>query len=198
MDRSLVSINYQELMSARQQALQVELARIFPSAAEFVCEMGSGHGHFLTAYAQQHKEFTCIGLDIIADRVARAERKRDRAGLRHLHFLHAEARLFLECLPRLAKISAVLILFPDPWPKTRHHKHRILQTEFLAVLRQHVSPNARLYFRTDDSSYFEHAESTVRNHPDWELTGETLPFEHETVFQKRASVFYSFAAKPRP
>lgn len=198
MSNPLISRAYELIIGARREALRAKLAEILPTPTEFVCELGAGHGHFLTAYAHHHRELTCIGLDIIADRVDRANRKRDRAGLKNLHFLHAEARIFLESIPASATIAAVIILFPDPWPKTRHHKHRLIQSDFLTLLGQHVRPDARLYFRTDELAYFEQAETTVRTHPGWELIAEPLPFEHETVFQKRASAFYSFTARPRP
>jgi tRNA (guanine-N7-)-methyltransferase len=139
-----------------------------------------------------------VGVDIIGERIIRAIRKRDRARLKHVHFFHAEARLFLEALPASVRICKVFVLFPDPWPKTRHHKHRILQPEFLALLRSHVTDNAELFFRTDHHSYFENAVASVRADPKWKLTDASWPFEHETVFQKRAAIYHSFSAMPRP
>src|SRR5688500_15397996 len=89
---------YQAMMALRRATLVEQLSAILPGPANFVCEIGSGHGHFLTAYAQQHPDQVCVGLDIIGERVERATRKRTRARLDNLHFLHAEARLFLDAL----------------------------------------------------------------------------------------------------
>jgi tRNA (guanine-N7-)-methyltransferase len=164
---------------------------------QFICEVGSGHGHFLTAYAQAHPAEVCVGIDIIGERVARATRKRDRAGLGQLHFLHAEARLFFETLPPAVLISKIFILFPDPWPKKRHHKHRIIQPDFLRLLRSRVRADAQLFFRTDHRPYFDYAQATVSEHPEWRLTAAAWPFEHETVFQQRAETHHSLAAEPR-
>ena len=80
-------------------------------------EIGAGHGHFLTAYAAAHPERTCVGLDIIAERVERANRKKNRARLDNLHFLHASAEDFLASLPENVRFADVFVLFPDPWPK---------------------------------------------------------------------------------
>jgi len=185
------------MISARRFALIDQLNSIFSVSGNFVCEIGSGHGHFLTAYAQQHLDQVCVGIDIIGERVERAIRKRDRARLGHLHFLHAEARLFLNALPPTAVISRVFILFPDPWPKTRHHKNRILQRDFLTLLRSKVGTAAELFFRTDHEAYFDQASSTINLHPQWEITSGAWPFDFETVFQQRAESHFSFTAVAR-
>lgn len=189
-------IEYPALVAARRKALIAELSRISFPDATFVWELGSGHGHYLNAYAEAHPAKVCIGIDLIADRVARANRKRDRANLTQLHFLHSDARLFLEALPVGVTISDVFILFPDPWPKNRHHKHRILQPEFLSRLRPKLKPDAKLYFRTDHEPYFLRAQETIRMDRAWQLSDSPWPFEHETVFQQRAISYRSLCAEP--
>ena len=188
---------YQDLMAERRRVLDVDLANIFSQPRSFVCEIGSGHGHFLAAYAQQHPEQLCVGVDIIGDRVDRANRKRDRGGLAQLHFLHAEASLFLQQLPSSAKIHRVFILFPDPWPKKRHHKHRILQSRFLTLLHSRCTAGAELYFRTDYRPYEDDARLQLERHPLWEVLPLPWPFEHKTVFQERADSFGSVTARVR-
>jgi tRNA (guanine-N7-)-methyltransferase len=188
---------YPALMQQRKKDLADQLAPLFADPKPFVWEVGSGHGHFLTAYAQAHQDQLCIGIDLIGDRIVRGTRKRDRAKLPNLHFIHAEARLFLEMLPPTATIATVFILFPDPWPKTRHHKNRIIQTEFLSQLRTRMAPTGHLYFRTDFEPYFAAARATLTSHPDWQLCDSPWAFEHETVFQHRAQSYHSLVARPR-
>lgn len=188
---------YAALIEQRRQDVCAELERILASTAEFLWEVGSGHGHFLTAYAAAHPAKTCVGIDVVSERVERALRKRDRARLGNLHFLRAEARLFLQSLPRAAQISDVFILFPDPWPKLRHHKHRVLQPDFLDELAGHAAANCRMYFRTDYRPYFEEARAVVRDSMHWQLLEAAWPFEFETVFQARAVQHDSFVATLR-
>jgi tRNA (guanine-N7-)-methyltransferase len=190
--------DFQAVLAQRRAGLVSFLENALRSARSFVWEVGCGHGHFLTAYAQAHPDEVCIGVDIAGDRIARALRKRDRAKLPRLHFVQGDARLFLEAIPGPVAISSVYILFPDPWPKLRHHKHRILQPRFLHQLRERVGDNARLYFRTDYAPYFEDARITLQEAPDWQITGGPWPFEHETVFQQRAESHFSLIAKPTP
>lgn len=182
------------MLNERRDDVRRQLAAILPTSgqASFLWEVGCGHGHFLAAYAQAHPEKICVGVDIASDRIARATKKRDRAKLTNLSFIRTEARLFLEAVPADARISEVFILFPDPWPKSRHHKHRVLQLEFLAEVAAKAAPDCRIYFRTDYHPYFLDAEATTRESPHWKVVEEPWPFEFETVFQSRAEQHYSF------
>jgi tRNA (guanine-N7-)-methyltransferase len=139
----------------------------------------------------------CIGVDLVGERIERAIRKRERAALPNLHFIRAEARLFLQALPAGAQITEVFVLFPDPWPKLRHRKHRVLQADFLSQIAAHSAGDCRLFFRTDYRPYFEDALAAVRNSAQWELVPAPWPFEFETVFQSRADRHDSFIARLR-
>ncbi len=168
------------------------------SPADFIWEVGCGHGHFLTAYASAHHDRVCVGVDIASDRIARAKKKAERARLPHLHFLRAEASLFLEAMPPEVRIRAAFVLFPDPWPKSRHHKHRVLQPDFLLALADRAAAGCRLHFRTDFEPYYQEARATTAASSKWSLVDVPWPFEFETVFQSRAAAgFHSFTAELR-
>jgi len=189
---------YLARMAERRESLRAEVARLLSAQPHFVWEIGCGHGHFLAAYAKAHPKELCIGIDINLDRARRATKKRDRAGLNRLHFLRAEARLFLEVLPPDARVSAIYLLFPDPWPKKRHHKYRLLQAEFLHEVAQRAGQGTPLFFRTDHAPYFMEVELLLREHPDWRSIGDQpWPFELATVFQQKAPSFQSLVAVRR-
>ena len=184
------------LIAQRRTGLRAALAPVLPPAARFLCEIGSGHGHFLTAYAATHPGELCIGIDLVGERIARAIRKRDRAKLSNLHFFHAEAHDFLAALPADASFSAIVVLFPDPWPKRRHHKNRLLQPAFLDALAARAGWGTRLYFRTDHRGYFTQATAVLAAHPMWRIDPATpWLFETETVFQARAPAYHSLVAE---
>jgi tRNA (guanine-N7-)-methyltransferase len=182
-------------ITQRRSDLSVVLANMIPPLVKFVWEVGSGHGHFLTAYAAAHPLELCIGVDITKDRIDRGIRKRDRARLNNLHFIHAEAGVFLDSMPKKACFSSIFVLFPDPWPKRRHHKNRLLQADFLTNIGARAGDQTRLYFRTDYEPYFRDTETTIRDHPAWELVSEPWPFEQATVFQSRAISHHSLVAR---
>ena len=182
----------------RRSHLRESLATLFPnSPARFVCEIGCGHGHFLAAFAAAHPDQLCIGIDISRERIDRGLRKRNRAKLSNLEFIQAEANDFMGALPTQARISDLYILFPDPWPKRRHHKNRLLQPDFLQAAAKRAGKGARLFFRTDDEAYFRATETLLASDPDWQITSESWPFEHVTVFQSRAAHHYSLVVQLR-
>jgi tRNA (guanine-N7-)-methyltransferase len=182
------------LLAERRQALAETCAQLLRDRAEFVWEIGCGHGHFLTAYAHAHADRLCIGVDLTRDRIARAGRKRDRAKLANLHFLRAEARDFLGALPKAARFSDLYILFPDPWPKRRHRKHRFLTPAFLSEIAPRAGAGARLYLRTDYEPYFQEARGALQSSADWRPVDEPWAFETPTVFQARAPAYQSLTA----
>lgn len=189
------------MMEKRRSDLRDWFAAHLDPQTHLTWEIGCGHGHFLTAYARAHPDELCIGVDIVSDRIERANKKRDRAKLANLHFIHAEARLFLELLPPEVTFGRLFILFPDPWPKSRHHKHRIMQPEFLADAAKRAGQGTRLYFRTDFTPYYSDTKEVLHAHHDWKIVaddapvdGEPWPFEHETVFQARAEAYHSIIA----
>lgn len=187
---------YADVLIERRSALIDALTKAFPNGGRIVFEIGSGHGHFLTAFAHAHPYALCVGVDSDSDRVKRAQKKASRAKLTNLHFLRTDARLFIDVLPSAVRLAAVYILFPDPWPKLRHHKHRIVRGNFLTELASRMAPGAALFFRTDFAPYFEDAKNQF-NRAGWSTSeAEAWPFESETVFQSRADKFQSLVARP--
>lgn len=184
------------LTESRRAELLACLAPLLQTTLPITLEIGCGHGHYLTGYAEAHPDRFCIGIDLIADRLERAERKSTRAGLKNIAWVRAEADLFLETLPADTRLAEVFLLFSDPWPKRRHWKNRVLQPDFLTSLAARTDAGAFLYFRTDHEPYFTQAADFVREHRDWELAPEVpWPFELATVFQQRAAAHQSFIAR---
>jgi tRNA (guanine-N7-)-methyltransferase len=187
------------LIAARSAARQAELAAtcaaLFPKPAALVLELGCGHGHFLAAYAAAHPATPCLGVDLITLRIARAQRKQTRLRLPNLAFLKADALETLAALPARVKLAGIFVLFPDPWPKHRHHERRLLQPSLLDALAARALPGAWLALRTDHREFFDWARANLAAHPAWTLAPDSpWPFEHPTVFQERLGVFQSLIA----
>ncbi|HTJ79562.1 MAG TPA: SAM-dependent methyltransferase [Rariglobus sp.] len=186
----------QALNSSRLAEIRAQLAPLLPTTQPITLEIGSGHGHFLTAYAAAHPNRFCIGIDLIADRLDRSVRKSNRAKLKNIAWVRAEALLFLEALPADIALAEIFVLFSDPWPKRRHWKNRVLQPEFLSLLASRAGQGARLHFRTDHAPYFQQATDFINQHPDWSIGAEDpWPFELATVFQQRAAGHQSLIAR---
>lgn len=189
------SPDFLDRVRTRRAALRASLGELLAAAGPIVWEIGCGHGHFLVRYAGTHPDRLCLGIDLIGDRLDRAGRKRDRSGLARCHFLRAEARECLAAFPPGVSLAEVWVLFPDPWPKARHHKNRLLTADFLDAVAARAQPGARLYFRTDHEEYFRAVEAVVAGLKTWRPDpGAAWPIEPETVFQARAPRHFSLVA----
>lgn len=187
--------DFLERIAARRAALAADVAALLPAPRPIVWEIGSGHGHFLVDYAQRHPEKYCLGVDIQLERLERSGRKRDRARLPNCHFLRAEAREFFNVLPPGVTLAEIWVLFPDPWPKARHNKNRLLKAEFFEAVAARAGEGARLYFRTDHQDYFREVGETLREVATWRVDPDAhWPQETVTVFQERAPSYQSLVA----
>ncbi|WP_163963840.1 tRNA (guanosine(46)-N7)-methyltransferase TrmB [Oceanipulchritudo coccoides] len=170
----------------------VEIARV-PETVTL--EIGCGHGHYLTAYALQHPDKRCIGVDLVTKRILKACQKRDKRNLQNLHFLKAEIREFLKAWPEHLTLERVFILFPDPWPKKRHAKNRILQSSLLDALGQIAKEGTQLHFRTDHPENFAWGMEVIASHADWHIRDDIeWPFENPSFFQDLLGDYQSLTA----
>lgn len=182
-------------VTQRRSALREELAVQVPAGTSLVLEIGCGHGHFLARYAADHPDRLCLGVDMINERISRARRKVARARLDNCHFIRAEARECIDSFASGVTFSEIWVLFPDPWPKKRHHKHRLLQPEFFEHLAGRAGAGTRLYFRTDHGEYFSQVAAFLPKLKTWQPEPSApWPLEPETVFQARAPSYQSLVA----
>jgi tRNA (guanine-N7-)-methyltransferase len=117
-------------------------------------ELGSGDGSFLAQYAALHPEWNFIGVERLLGRLRKIDRKGRRAGLANVRGVRIEASYFLEYLLPKNSAAALHIYFPDPWPKRRHRKHRLINERFPQLARAALVPGGAVYLRTDDADYF--------------------------------------------
>lgn len=172
--------------AANVARLGATLATALAGREGITFELGCGHGHWLAAYAAAHPAEFCVGIDLITHRVERSVRKQTLGRLANLLFLKAEATEFLDALPAAVTLRQVFILYPDPWPKKKHHKHRFINAANLARLAAHAAPGARLHFRTDDADYHAWTQAHLAADPAWRPVGDaSWPFERTTFFEER-------------
>lgn len=181
-------------VAARRESLQGVVSEIMNRSQPFVLEIGCGNGHFLTAYAAEHPDQVCVGVDLSKDRIERSEKKRRRLRQENVFFVRAEAADFLAVLPDNASFRSIYMLFSDPWPKRRHHKNRLLQKKFLIAAAKHAAPGTPFYFRTDHTDYYNAAAKEFTHQSGWRVGDEPWGFEQVTLFQVRAPSYHSLVA----
>jgi tRNA (guanine-N7-)-methyltransferase len=142
-----------------------------PSAAVWL-EIGFGAGEHLAAQAEQHPEIGFIGCEVFENGIARLVGDIARCGLGNIRIFADDARGLLDCLAP-ASLGRVFILFPDPWPKLRHHKRRLIARATLDRLAIDMQPGAELRLATDDPGYLTWMLELLTAHPDFGWTART-------------------------
>lgn len=134
---------------------RIALEIIFPKAQPLELELGSGDGSFLAKYAQAHPEHNFIGVERLLGRLRKIDKKGLRAGLTNLRLVRIEASYLLEFLLPKKSIVALHVYFPDPWPKRKHRKNRLINEGFTELTREALQQGGTIYLRTDDADYFD-------------------------------------------
>lgn len=143
----------------------LHLETLFPAALPLEVELGSGDGSFLAAYAAARPGVNFIGVERLLGRLRKLDKKARRAGLGNVRCLRIEASYFLEFMVPKSGIGALHIYFPDPWPKRRHHKNRLINERFPEIAAQALGTLGMVYLRTDDENYFEQMLVCFGNSP---------------------------------
>lgn len=144
---------------------RLSLAEMFPVERPVEVEIGSGDGSFLAEYARLHPETNFLGVERLLGRLRKLDKKARRLGLDNLRIIRIEAAYFTEYLLPPGSARALHIYFPDPWPKAKHAKNRLIQTAYLASVRKALAENGALYLRTDDAPYFEQMREVLAEAP---------------------------------
>ena len=134
----------------------VEPQALAPGAAEAWLEIGFGGGEHMAAQAARRPDALVMGAEPFLNGAASALRHVDEAGLVNVRLFIGDARELVTALPD-ASIDRAFVLFPDPWPKARHHKRRIIQADTVGELARVLKVGGRLRFATDVADYADWA-----------------------------------------
>jgi len=142
------------IVELRSIVERLDLAQLFPQPQPLEVELGCGDASFLVEYARQNPEKNFIGVERLLGRIGKLHRKGHRAGLTNLRGVRIESSYFLQYLLPPHSASGLHIYFPDPWPKKKHHRHRLINERFPKLARTALAPGGVVYLRTDDMDYF--------------------------------------------
>jgi tRNA (guanine-N7-)-methyltransferase len=162
-----------EYAQRREEQLRELKARMEAlPAGDYVLELGCGHGHFLTELAKRDKGAGAIrnyaAVDKNPKRIARAKKKSERAGL-DIHWINARVEDVIDLWPAGRGVAEVFVLFPDPWPKSRHAKNRFVNVELSEKLAKLAPRGGKFYFRSDHLPYCAEVRELFAKSKEWEI-----------------------------
>lgn len=134
----------------------LDLGALFGRTAPRVLEIGFGMGDALAAMAQAHPEWDFLGIEVHRPGVGSLLLRIDKAAVGNVRLVCADAVEVLQRHLPEACLDAVHLYFPDPWPKSRHHKRRIVQPAFVELVRQRLKIGGRFHLATDWEDYARH------------------------------------------
>ena len=195
------------LPSGSEQYL--DLAALFSGQPNEVwLEIGFGAGEHLSAQAEAHPQHGIIGCEPYRNGVARFIADWQRRGLENVRLFPDDARLLLAALPA-SSIDRIFILFPDPWPKRRHHKRRIIGPDTIGQLARVLRAGGELRTATDHSGFCRWALFHIlagglfnwcaRGASDWRNRPAGWPatrYENKAISQGRNPIFLKFERAP--
>lgn len=141
--------------------------RVFGREAPLSLEIGFGTGEALLAQAEANSGHDHIGIEVHRPGVGRVLRQIEEQDLRNVRIFQADAVDVLEGCIAPAMLDVVQLYFPDPWPKKRHHKRRLVQTPFADLVASRLKPGGRWLLATDWEPYAEHMRALLDAHPDF-------------------------------
>ncbi len=157
----------------------------FGRDAPMMVEIGFGNGAALAQFALDHPTWNCIGVDVFRPGIGALINRCQDLNLTNVRIVDREGLTFIESLPASA-VDLMWVLFPDPWPKSRHHKRRLVTREFGETVVQKLKPEGELIIATDWQPY-AHAIETSLNGIDLLMGGPVLtePARMATKYEAR-------------
>ncbi len=134
----------------------LDLDAVFGRRAPRVMEIGFGNGETLVSLAESHPECDYLGVDVYEPGIGRLLAALAEKHLTNVRLLRGDAVDVLRERIAPARLDTVLLLLPDPWPKKRHHKRRLVQADFVKLVASTLVPGGRFHLATDWQDYAEH------------------------------------------
>ena len=135
----------------------IDLARIFDRDAPTILEIGCGMGETTIAIAQARPDINFLGVEVFTAGVGALLKGIGERGLTNVRIVHHDAVEVVRDMIAFSALAGVHVFFPDPWPKKRHHKRRLLQPAFVAVLADRLEPQGYVHCATDWEDYAQQA-----------------------------------------
>ena len=154
--------NYWPVYGIEVKDGQLDFQCIFDSTQSVVLDIGFGNGEALLALAMQHPHLNFLGVEVYRPGIGSLLRKLGEAKLSNVRVINIDVTELLHEHIKATSLASVLVWFPDPWPKKRHHKRRLIQPEFLKLVASRLVDKGELHIATDWQPYAMHIQEIVK------------------------------------
>jgi tRNA (guanine-N7-)-methyltransferase len=151
------------------QYIICELSEIqeFIRGSYSLLDIGFGAGETLVSIAQKKKDISLLGAEVYLSGIGNVLSKADKFNLDNIRIVSEDAEDLLQNKIPDSSFDAIIMFYPDPWPKRRHHKRRLIKKEFIELLNKKLKPKGVFYFKTDWKDYFDKVNYLFEG-PNWE------------------------------
>lgn len=168
---------------------KIDFSRIFQREAPSVIEIGFGSGVSLLQMAKNHPEQNFIGIETHQPGIGTLLLGMQREQVNNIRIFYADAvEVFNKCIPD-DSVDVIQIFFPDPWPKRRHHKRRLIQPEFVNLIVSKLKKNGALHLATDWEHYAKHMMSVLSATPSLSNTAGAHQFSERSLHRPVVTKF---------
>lgn len=157
---------------------------LFGRDAPLVVEIGFGMGEATAQQAAAEPSTDLLAIEVHTPGVGGLLRLAEAAGLSNVRVGHGDATVLLSEMLAPGSLAGIRLFFPDPWPKARHVKRRIINSAFCDLAASRLARGGLLHVATDWPAYAEHVRAVVAGRPDFDLVDE-VPWRPETRFERR-------------
>jgi tRNA (guanine-N7-)-methyltransferase len=175
---------------------QLDLEKLFGRNAPLHVDLGCGEGSFLCALAQRMPKKNFLGVERLLGRIRSSARK--AAGLSNVRLLQMESSYAVRYLLPAEAVETFYLLFPDPWPKRRHHRRRILTLDFLSSVHAALEKNRVIYIATDHLDFFQKIKKIAGSSPGFAIAkvdAELPPSGFELIFRQKGAPIHWLALR---
>jgi len=155
----------------------IDPAHLFGREQPLEVELGCGDGSFLTEYAELHSQTNFLATERLLGRIRKLQKKAQKKQLRNLRAVRIESSYFLKYLLPRHSVSAIHIYFPDPWPKRKHQRHRLINEAFPAIAERVLTATGTVFLRTDDANYFGQMLEVFEACPEFRSVETPMPLQ---------------------
>lgn len=169
-----------------ESAGPISFEQVFGRRAPTVLEIGFGNGETLVRSARESPDVNYLGIEVHLPGLGRCMLLAEKAGVRNLRLIQGDAVEVLGQRMPPAALAMVCLYFPDPWPRKRHHKRRLVQPGFARLIERVLEPRGVFHVATDWAPYAEHIEHVMSGNAAFERLSRA-PSRYTTRFESRGS-----------